>query len=165
MIKWSTIDTNYINYLKKFDNRKKNMNEYILKYLSVKIYRLSLLQSYYNSKEINIPSNKEILENFIDMNDMKNFFKFVISSNLSDNDNLKLFFECFKENYRIINKQPECSKIMEVTTHRKSRMKGVYFPNYKTKKLNLIMPDNFSLEEKPDLILKLIEYLPNLLID
>lgn len=73
-MKWSIIDTNYSNYLKKFNTRKKNMNEYILKYLSVKIYRLSLLQSYYNSKEINISSNKEILENFIDMNDMENFF-------------------------------------------------------------------------------------------
>lgn len=164
-MKWSIIDTNYSNYLKKFNTRKKNMNGYILKYLSVKIYRLSLLQSYYNSKEINISSNKEILENFIDMNDMENFFKFVISSNLCDNDNLKLFFECFKENHRIINKQPESSKVMEVITHRKSRMKGVYFPNYETKKLDLIMPDNFSLEEKPDLILKLIEYLPDLLID
>lgn len=136
------------------------MNEYILRYLGLKIYRLSLLQGYYNSKEINVSSNMEVLENFIDMNDMENFFKFIMSSNLYNNDNLKLFFECFKENHRIINKQPECSKVMEMITHRQSRMKGVFFPNYETKKLDLIMPTNFSLEEKPDLILKLMEYLP-----
>ena len=138
------------------------MEKYILDYFSMKIYKLALLQKYSNSEKINISDNREILENFININEIEVFMNFLRTLNLKNFNELELFYKCYKENHRVILHQYECSKVTEMITHRKSRLKGVYFPNYNTKELELIMPENFSLDEKVELIENLIDFLPTL---
>lgn len=133
---------------------------YICDYFYRIIDKMAQLQIYLNSEKVNISSNREMLEQFICIEELDDFVALLKELNLSRYEDIKLFVRAIKENYRVMLRQDECAKVMELMIHNKSRIKGVFFPNYVTRELELIFPEDYKLDGKVDLIRKLIEYFP-----
>ena len=134
---------------------------YICDYFYRVIDKMAQLQIYLNSEKVNISSNREMLEQFIGIEELDDFVALLKELNLPRYEDIKLFVRVIKENYRVMLRQSECAKVMELMIHNKSRIKGVFFPNYVTRELELIFPENYKFSRKVDLIRKLIEYFPS----
>ena len=134
---------------------------YIYDYFYRAIDKMAQLQIYLNSEKVNISSNREMLEQFICIEELDDFVALLGELNLPRYEDIKLFVRAIKENHRVMLKQDECAKVMELMIHNKSRIKGVFFPNYVTHELELIFPEDYKFTRKVDLIRKLIEYFPS----
>lgn len=134
---------------------------YICDYFYRVIDKMAQLQIYLNSEKVNISSNREILEQFICIEELDDFVVLLRELNLQRYEDIKLFVRAIKENHRVMLKQDECAKVMELVIHNKSHIKGVFFPNYVTRELELVFSEDYKFSEKVDLIRKLIEYFPN----
>ena len=134
---------------------------YICDYFYRVIDKVAQLQIYLNSEKVNISSNREMLEQFVCIEELDDFVALLGELNLPRYEDIKLFVRAIKENHRVMLRQSECAKVMELMIHNKSRIKGVFFPNYVTRELELIFPEDYKFSRKVDLIRKLIEYFPS----
>lgn len=134
---------------------------YIYDYFYRVIDKMAQLQIYLNSEKINISSNREMLEQFVCIEELDDFVALLGELNLPRYEDIKLFVRAIKENHRVMLRQSECAKVMELMIHNKSRIKGVFFPNYVTHELELVFSEDYKFSRKVDLIRKLIEYFPS----
>ena len=134
---------------------------YIYDYFYRVIDKMAQLQIYLNSEKINISSNREMLEQFVCIEELDDFVALLGELNLPRYEDIKLFVRAIKENHRVMLRQDECAKVMELMIHNKSRIKGVFFPNYVARELELVFSEDYKFNRKVDLIRKLIEYFPS----
>ena len=134
---------------------------YICDYFYRVIDKMAQLQIYLNSEKINISSNRKMLEQFVCIEELDDFVALLKELNLPRYEDIKLFVKAINENHRVMLRQSECAKVMELMIHNKSRIKGVFFPNYVTHELELVFPEDYKFTRKVDLIRKLIEYFPS----
>ena len=87
---------------------------YIYDYFYRVIDKMAQLQIYLNSEKINISSNREMLEQFVYIEELDDFVALLKELNLPRYEDIKLFVKAIKENHRVMLRQSECLSLIHI---------------------------------------------------